>query len=380
MMAVAGPSQSASSPDRSFPNPSRLRVVDSDSSSRPVKTDAAALQASLVKRAQMQKRAERWMDRMMETTVDRPSFLKALQYLSPQQYLDTIHERHLNSLCSYPTCSNAPLAPYTPHRRFSISTTKRTIKPVQGNAEEGFCSKVCRARSAWIEKGLDEEPGWLSGKGRRVELLEELEEKGDVRLVPEGRRGVVPRKSGTGPAEKEAAPGGRRLVAPSVRSSPADVSGDVTHLSTNKTADLMANLVIHERPTPSTLPIPPSLPPDPEQDPSHPPVDQSIASSNGPVSDLRAARDTPDPRTARASTSLVSAPQKLTSTLLSASRQMGPIPQLPPDSDDDEVDLAERRWAEEESAMGLGWGAEDEETRDLFEEMRAAQELLEAES
>ena len=50
---------------------------------------------------------------------------------------------------------------------------------------------------------------------------------------------------------------------------------------------------------------------------------------------------------------------------------MGPIPQLAPDSEDEE-DV--RDWGEE--GMGLGWGVEDEEMKRLFEQAHRAREFI----
>ena len=59
---------------------------------------------------------------------------------------------------------------------------------------------------------------------------------------------------------------------------------------------------------------------------------------------------------------------------MSASRQMGPVKQLPPDSEDEED---EGDWGESE--MGLHWGAEDDEMRKLFEQASQARDLIEDE-
>lgn len=49
---------------------------------------------------------------------------------------------------------------------------------------------------------------------------------------------------------------------------------------------------------------------------------------------------------------------------------MGQIPQIPPESSDDETG----DWGEGE--MGLSWGEEDDEMKKLFEEAMAARELV----
>lgn len=100
------------------------------------------------------------------------------------QYGEVEHERHLNGLCSYPLCANKPAAPYRAQKRFQISARAKTIKEVEGNAEEGFCSKRCRIKSQWVRENLGSEAAWLRGKVAPLELLEDLEDRKE--LVWEG--------------------------------------------------------------------------------------------------------------------------------------------------------------------------------------------------
>lgn len=96
------------------------------------------------------------------------------------QYGEVEHERHLNGLCSYPLCENAPSAPYRAHKRFQISARAKTIKEVEGNADEGFCSKRCRVKSQWVRENLGSEAAWLRGKVAPLELLDDMEERGEL--------------------------------------------------------------------------------------------------------------------------------------------------------------------------------------------------------
>lgn len=100
------------------------------------------------------------------------------------QYGEVEHERHLNGLCSYPLCENPPSAPYRAHKRFQISARAKTIKEVEGNADEGFCSKRCRVKSQWVRENLGSEAAWLRGKVAPLELLDDMEDSGE--LVWEG--------------------------------------------------------------------------------------------------------------------------------------------------------------------------------------------------
>lgn len=117
--------------------------------------------------------------------------------------------------------------------------------------------------------------------------------------------------------------------------------------------DLLANLKIYERPTTSPLVI---------SSASHQPIQPEP-------------EPTPDPRgtttatTSRAASSLIATPSKLANTLITASRGIGPVPQLAEDSDSDS-ELSE--WEVEMDAFG---GLGEEEKR-LFEEMREAREMM----
>lgn len=100
------------------------------------------------------------------------------------QYGEVEHERHLNGLCSYPLCENAPSAPYRAHKRFQINSRARSIKEVEGNADEGFCSKRCRVKSQWVRENLGSEAAWLRGKVAPLDLIDDMEDRGE--LVWEG--------------------------------------------------------------------------------------------------------------------------------------------------------------------------------------------------
>ena len=238
-----------------------------------------------------------------------------------------------------------------------ISTARRTISGKEGNEKDGFCSRRCEGRCRWVERQLGEEAAWLSGKREELELREEVEERrglgttevGPTKTAKMSVLDVTPDPLQTPSKDSEVAP----PAAPSLPSESA--THDPLPLS-----DLLASLAIHEHPTPSSLPPAPSL-----DIPSilPQPVFRDKAFSQ-PSSQLAAKR---------APSSLLAPPTRLTSTLLSASRQMGPMPSAA-DSDDQDGEPSEEEW---EKAMG--WGGEDEEARELFEEARKAREIMEAE-
>ncbi|KAK8870072.1 hypothetical protein IAR55_000642 [Kwoniella newhampshirensis] len=398
-ITLSPPAISTTAPPPSSRNPVRLSVAQRDTSyeagpSTDTLTPSHDAESDAYKRAAVRKitlkrKVDRWMDKLMEETVDRATFKKAASYLTPPQYLEIIHERHLNSLCSYPLCPNPPYKPYTAAKRYIISTRARTIKPSEGNEEEGFCGKKCKVRSAWVERGLSGEAIWLRSKDVEVELLEELEERGEFSWEDTQDRSL--RREKVELSKKEHQSGGSAhstSTATSARVRPAQTTPPPplpppppppAPQSNDSVSALIASLTIHERPIAMAAPVPSSpakpLPSEtagpPSKMPSQPlplpqpkPAPSSAARAN--PSSSRDAR-----RTANA---LISAPtSQLASTFISAAKQVGPVHQLA-DSDKEE----EREESDWEKDMSWG-GEEDDETKALFEEARMARELVEDE-
>jgi len=364
------------------------------------------------------------MDVLMEDTVDQATFKRAVSlihtvkliktltphtsqsvYLQPHQYHEILHERHLNSHCSYPLCPKPPKAAYTSSKRIQISTTKRSIKEIEGNPEDGFCAKICKVRSQWAEKGLEKhtEPIWLrSGKGEAVELLEELEDRGELSFVGgdlvfgsatsnrtvEGNISVqVTNGEASGTPEVirstvSNAPIDKKMSDPTTTEAGGTPTSTLTSdmlipstspstAPTKKVGDLLSQLKIVERPTPLTRPIAPSLSPNRPTDISSIPTPTATPSPT-PIkaSSFSAKRQPP-------SSMLSTSTTRLASTLISASKGLAgavnAAQQVGEDSDEEED------W-EEEWEREMGWGDEgDEEFQRLFEEAKMARELVEAE-
>ncbi|WOO83644.1 Putative RNA polymerase II subunit B1 CTD phosphatase Rpap2 [Vanrija pseudolonga] len=397
----------APQPQRTLKQPMSLGVAER-SATPAAQSDAASLRRALERRAELSRRADKWMDRLMEEVVDRVAFQRALSYVHAKQYAEVEHERHLNNMCAYPLCPNPPAAPYRSQRRFVVSTRNRSITETEGNADEAFCSGRCRARSSWVRNTLGTEAAWIRGKVEPLVLLEDLEERGEVRWG--GRRGdVLERVKVPGP-EAEAAPAAVQTpqaaqgyaVAPdpatptpavvAAPASPATAAPAAPATTTATTAparptparapqnltpaptpaaptspqpiqDLIANLAIYERPTPTSKPLPPSL------SPAAPPPAQEAVVPTAPPLPLpqRTSALTPPRRAAGASSMISSSSTKLASTLLAAAKALPPGVQ---DDSDAESSASEEDWAKE---MGWGKGAEVDA---LFDEARAARDLL----
>ncbi|KIR56965.1 hypothetical protein I315_00124 [Cryptococcus gattii Ru294] len=340
--------------------------------------DAEALKRAAIRKAQLQRRVERWMDKLMEETVDRATFKKSVSHFTPLNYLEITHERHLNSLCSYPVCPNPPYRPYSSSRRFVISTRARTIKPKEGNEEEGYCSKKCKARSGWVEGKLDREAVWLRGKVDNIELLEELEERGEVDLeamMKEEPRMANRRESTAratpSPVPKPALPP-KQIISnpkqPLASESPAPAP------SANAVTSLIESLTIHERPIPSVAPAPAS-PSGPADHPTSSQVPPAVESQPQPLP-----LPQPQPQSSlstharRNPNSLLSTSSTLTRSLLSATNSIpaASISQSSRHGDDSEEEESEvSEWERE-----MSFGEETEEVKGWFEEAMAAREML----
>ncbi|KAI9638427.1 uncharacterized protein MKK02DRAFT_42818 [Dioszegia hungarica] len=401
--AEAGPSRRT--PIRSLRQPALLNIAtrnDAGGLEPPSHSDAVALRLAMDKKVQWRRKGERWMDRLCEGTVGSDEFKRGAKYLEHHQYVETLHERHLNSLCSYPLCSNGPAAPYTSKPRWSISAKRREIKEKEGNEEEGFCSRACKVRSGYVEEQMREGAG-LRGDKWRVELLEEIQaiktkgggpDKGQASLATsrtsDGSGGSAnggtsrttssPSEHPTGadyppaattPSQPVSAPPASaaplattlpsETQRPSRRPPPKVAPPAPTHppQPQSKLDDLLANLTIVERPT---------LPPPTEAGSTS---TSSAAATPPPPPANKVSK--PSAASARASSSLIATPVKLATTLISASRLAGPVPQLEADTDE-ESDISD--WeVEMDGFNGLG-----EEEKRLFEEMREARELADKEA
>lgn len=191
----------------------------------------------------------------------------------------------------------------------------------------------------------------------KIELLEEIETSKESAAIPS----LV--EPPTAPfVQRPSTPA--NAITPVVITSAQAVLNDLAGKATP--ADLLSNLTIHERSTTNAIPTPPSLAPrQTAQTPTAAQLPQAESSSAVPTAP---AKSTFRPK----GSSLVATPSKLATSVLSASKKMGPVPQLPPDSDDEQED---EDWGEAE--MGLTWGEEDSETRDLFRQAFEARDLLE---
>jgi hypothetical protein len=224
-------------------------------------------------------------------------------------------------------------------------------------------------KSEWVRMRLDEAGGVLSrGKGFMVELVEDLGLDLDSvsglvdspKTTPSQEARVAGSSSTNGvPRQGPSTPTNNRPTAPQIRQ---PVLPRLPNPATTiEPTDLLANLHIHERPTPSTQSTPPSLTPRPPVV-SHQPIHPSTPGTREPKK--------------RAPNAIIGEQTKLAQTVLQASKRINPLPQVNPDSEEE----GEHEEVEWEREVGLEWGGGDveevgEDGGDLWEAMRAAQEI-----
>lgn len=178
--------------------------------------------------------------------------------------------------------------------RSPLDGSKRIVE-VEGNSEDGFCSRVCARRSEWVSRSgiLAVEGAWLrkSGGGEaggaeeQLELLEEVEEK---KALAQGRQAeereeaknvetLEPPLFESREQPPEAPPsGGLPDTASPPTLAPSPALSKVPQIQS-----LLSTLQIQERPTPTDVPIPPSFSPTPPppRSSTFPPASSSPSSS-----------------------------------------------------------------------------------------------------
>lgn len=190
-------------------------------------------------------------------------------------------------------------------------------------------------KSDWVYDRLGEVSVWERARGRGVRLLEE-ERSGDDQK--EARNGASEKDAGMKASTMDLPPVGTPL-------SVTRIQGD-----SNDMSERFGSLTIVENLTPKAPPLAPS--------------DQPPAPNPAP-------KPLPEKTSRREVGGLVETPQQLSNTFLSASRGMGPVPQLPPDPENEEED----KYVVEEQEMGLDWGEEDDEMKRLFAQAEQAREM-----
>ncbi|CED84250.1 Uncharacterized conserved protein [Phaffia rhodozyma] len=278
-------SRSRPTPTRTLKQPDAFIVATSDDHGPPVRSDKESLRQSLEGKAELQRIALSWTERLIEDEpVDRSSFKQACQYVHLETYRSILHERHLSDQCAYPLCPNKSKKSY---RSYVVPRSKiisggpagRRIIVQTGNDLEGFCSETCEKKSEWVirsgllrgesaGRGMDE----LGDDPVGIELLEEVEERlkreRDQALDQESKNQEEPSQ----PAEVSKTRPSERTTSPSSSSS---IPQPTLVAPPRVLVDKIPSLTIYEHPTPLTPPLPPTL---------SPPSSPSVPTSSRPSS------------------------------------------------------------------------------------------------
>lgn len=226
-------------------------------------------------------------------------------------------------------------------------------------------------KSDWVYDRLSELDVWARASGRGFTLLEEQEKEGqdgDVGSTMNGRMasGEEGKKERSKPSIPLPPVGKPISTTRPQESSSSSLSrlGESTKTLESATG-MLGNLTITENPTPTTIPLPPSL------DGPKPAAQSTTPLQSSQTHKLASSSQEDRSMSRRKAGGLIETPSALQQNLITASRQMGPVPQLPKDEEDEEED----QWVKEEEEMGLTWGTEDDEIRKLFAEAQAAREM-----
>lgn len=224
----------------------------------------------------------------------------------------------------------------------------------------------------WVERRLAVEPVWARTEGMEVELLEEMEEKNEISLVP----AVKPAEG----VRKEEEPARHEDVK---KNEPASKD------ATDKVEALLSSLVIRERPTPTDVPAPPSFSAPSLSFPAAPLTPSKVTTSSPSKSSSTPTKTGPPlpeltPKTysstaererARrqfnASSSLIPGLPDLSAEIISSSKALAIG--AGEESDDEDNEPPMEQWERDMDEAGK---MEDDEMKDLFAQAYEARDLV----
>ncbi|EPQ27513.1 uncharacterized protein PFL1_05051 [Pseudozyma flocculosa PF-1] len=249
-------------------------------------TDVQLLATSILGNQQRQRLTLEWSEKLINLPasfhpahtgagrgVSRETLKRALTFLSPSSWLNVLDERYLAGSCPYPSCDNAAPAATAASAKgssrvgssssssssntasarpaqYRISLKSRTVS--RNTAEDPgdrqtFCSQRCWKRSQWVRQWVLKDRGEIAAgpdlnaagnatgdqggrferlmdqdAWREIELLEDLEESGEMQRLLARPEEAVPQQQeqqGKGPLQDRAQAG--VVVAPPPKSSDA---------------------------------------------------------------------------------------------------------------------------------------------------------------
>ncbi|XP_068196629.1 putative RNA polymerase II subunit B1 CTD phosphatase rpap2 [Antennarius striatus] len=171
----------------------------------------------LMKKLELEKRALKIVERLLEDSVSEDFLTDCAKYISPLHYKDAIEERSIAKVCGYPICSNT--LGKIPNQKYKIST--KTNKVYDITERKCFCSNFCYKASKEFELQISNTPLWV----RQHESLPE------IKLIKKGDRGSS----------------GEEVLLSERRVEERDIEDPLATLSENPDGSLRQNLSDNER-------------------------------------------------------------------------------------------------------------------------------------
>lgn len=148
-------------------------------------SDVAVLAASLQERRKREAHIFVWQQHLIASgasggpnerptaIIDRSLLKRALTQLSLPAWLQVLQERHLAQRCAYPTCNRTPVKPHLSRQRsaaaipldaprYRISLRRKVIERDErddAGGQNSFCSNTCWRRGEWVSR-------WVLNGGR----------------------------------------------------------------------------------------------------------------------------------------------------------------------------------------------------------------------
>ncbi|KFV14931.1 Putative RNA polymerase II subunit B1 CTD phosphatase RPAP2, partial [Tauraco erythrolophus] len=135
----------------------------------------AALEATLRKKIEFEKKALYIVEQLLEENITEEFFLNSGKCITPSHYKDVVDERSIIKLCGYPLCQNK--LENVPKQKYRISTKTNRVYDI--TERKCFCSNFCYRASKYFEAQISKSPVWMR----------EEEKPPDIELLKEGQSG-----------------------------------------------------------------------------------------------------------------------------------------------------------------------------------------------
>ncbi|XP_020505044.2 putative RNA polymerase II subunit B1 CTD phosphatase rpap2 isoform X1 [Labrus bergylta] len=134
---------------------------------------AEVLKESLRERVELDRRALKVVERLLEDRVTEDFLVDCARFIFPSNYQDAVEERSIAKLCGYPICPKK--LDKIPTQQFKISTKSNKVYDI--TERKLFCSNFCYKASKEFELQISTTPLWLRHHESPSEI--KLMKKGD---------------------------------------------------------------------------------------------------------------------------------------------------------------------------------------------------------